>query len=329
MAARPVKGERVALSAATYYIGIDGGGTKTAGALADASGAVLAASQGGRSAIVGAPCPESCAVLQSVATQLCDAAGVRAAAVARFGLGLNGIDFAEEFPVQHAALARALAIPPDRLILVNDGIAALWGATPAPAAVILQHGTGFTAAYRSACGNERLFDHLDVGRCYDLRAEALALVARMIDGRVEATPLKARILACLDQPPEDRYAEIVFRGKIGPTQWARLLPAVFAAGEAGDPAAAALIERAAADYVCAAGAMIRKTGHAAPDVAFGGGRLALAPEWFMRRLSDAVLRDWPGARVRRPELTPAVGAAIMAAFSDGCPPSRFFGKDKA
>ena len=61
----------------SYFIGIDGGGSKTAGTLADDSGAILATCQAGRSSIVGAPSPESCAVLRSVMTQLCDAAGIR------------------------------------------------------------------------------------------------------------------------------------------------------------------------------------------------------------------------------------------------------------
>jgi len=307
-----------------YYLGIDGGGTKTIGALADEQGAILAQCQAGPSAIVGAPSPESCAVLQSVQAQLCEAAGIRPTAVTRFGLGLNGIDFPDEAVMQHAALARALSLPPERFILVNDGIAALWGATPASAAVILQHGTGFTAAYRSAYGNEQTFDHLDAGRFYDLRAEALALVVRMIDGRAAVSPLKATILSVLGNPDDSEYEEIVYRKKITPAQLARLLSAVFGVAESGDPATRALIKRAAADYVCTAGAMIRKTGSARPEVVFGGGRLLSAPEWFWRRLADSVRREWPEATVKRPELSPAIGAVIMAAHADGCQPARFF-----
>jgi len=307
------------------YIGIDGGGTKTLGVLADDTGAILATCKAGASAIVGEPSPESCAVLQSVKSQLCEIAGIRPAAIAGLGLGLNGVDFPAEAVMQHGVLARALGIPPELFILVNDGIAALWGATPAPAAAILQHGTGFTAAYRSAYGNEQTFDHLDAGRFYDLRAEALALVARMMDGRAAVSPLQSAVLACLDHPDEKDYAEIVFRRKITPAQLARLLSAVFGVAEGGDPATRALVEHAAADYVCTAGAIMRKIGSARPEVVFGGGRLLSAPEWFWRRLAEGVHKECAGATVKRPELSPAVGAVIMAAHADGCPPARFFG----
>lgn len=313
----------------TYYLGIDGGGTKTGGALVDDTGSIRATCQVGPSCIVGAPSAESCTVLSSVVTRLCDSAGIRPDAIARIGLGLNGIDHPDEIPMQHDALARALSVAPDRLILTNDAIPALWGATPAPCAVILQYGTGFTAAYRSAFGMERLFDHLNAGRCFDLRHEAMMLTARMIDGRAEATGLKDRILACLGNLPEERYAETIYRNLITSAQRDRLLPTIFAAGEDGDPAATALIQRAADDFVCTAGAMIRKTASSAPDVVFGGGRILLAPESFWARLAQGVRQHWPGAKVRRPELPPAVGAAIMTAFADGLPPQAFFRKERA
>jgi len=309
-----------------YYLGIDGGGSKTGGALVDASGAVLATCQAGPSSIVGAPDPGSCATLLSVMTRLCVDAGICQEEITGIGIGLSGIDFSDEIPLQHATLACMLSLPPERLLLVNDGIAALWGATSVPAAVILQHGTGFTAAYRNGYGNECLFDHLNVGHCYDLRAEALALVARMIDGRAAVTSLKDRLLACLGQPADSHFAEIVYRCQITPAQAKGLLQAVFAAGEAGDSAAVKLITRAADDYVCTVDAMIRKAGHTAPEVVFGGGRFLAAPRSFWRRLTEAIERNWPGAVIKRPELSPAVGAAIMAAYADGCPPVRFFKK---
>lgn len=311
------------------FLGIDGGGTKTQGVLADDAGRVLATCAAGASDIVGAPKPESCAVLRSVRDRLCEAAGVRFAAIAGVGLGLNGVDFPAEALMQHEVLARELAVAPERFILVNDGIAALWGATANEAAAILQHGTAVTAAYRSAYGGERTFDHLDAGRLYDLRAGALALVARMIDGRAAASPLKAAVLAALGNPPEGDYAEVVFLHKISAAQLAGLLPVVLDVAAAGDPAALALVDRAIADYVCTAAAMLRRTGAADPEIAFGGGRLATAPDWFWRRLAEGVRRECPGATVRRPARSPAVGAAVMAAHAAGCPPSRFFGKQDA
>lgn len=307
------------------YLGIDGGATKTAGALVDASGVVMVEYGTMGSAIVGKPSPEACEVLASVVAELCGSAGVRREEIARVGIGLNGVDFADEMPIQHAELVRVLGFATERLTLVNDGIAALWGATPTRAAVIVQHGTAFTAAWRSDYGREQLFDHLDAGRFLDLRTETLTLVARMIDGRAEPTSLQRKVLDCLDGVSEETYAEIVYRRRITPEQRDRLLPAVFAAAGEGDHAAKVLVDRAISDYACTASAMVRKTGSDAPDVVFGGGRFVSAPEWFVGRLSDAVRRGCPGAKVKRPERSPATGAAIMAAFADGVKPGVLFG----
>jgi N-acetylglucosamine kinase-like BadF-type ATPase len=308
-----------------YYLGIDGGGTKTIGALADDTGAILAECKAGPSSIVGAPSPESLAVLRGVQSRLCREAGVAPDVVARFGLGLNGVDFPEETRMQHAALSQALSIAPERFLLVNDGIAALWGATPAPAAAILQHGTGFTAAYRRGYGREQPFDNLDAGRFYDLRVEALALVARMLDGRTARSPLQEVLFAILDHPAEKDYGEIVFLRKISPDQLAAILPAVLRAAESGDTAAQTLVDRAIADYVCTTVALVRKTGSDRPEVVLGGGRLLSAPAWFWGRIEAGVQREFPGLTLRRPTRSPAIGAVVMAAHADGCPPARFFG----
>jgi hypothetical protein len=69
-------------------------------------------------------------------------------------------------------------------------------------------------------------------------------------------------------------------------------------------------------------------GACTPDVVFGGGRLLSAPESFWRQLSAAVRERCPGVAVSLPARTPAAGAAIMAAFADGCRPVVFFGREQ-
>ena len=120
----------------TVLLGLDGGASKTKGVLLDRQGAILAQADGPGSAIVGHPKPESCQVLSSVTKALCAEAGVAETAIAHCGLGLNGIDFADEFEDQHATLAETLGLTRERLTLVNDGIVALWAASPEPASLI-------------------------------------------------------------------------------------------------------------------------------------------------------------------------------------------------
>src|SRR5205085_1152216 len=96
--------------------------------------------------------------------------------------------------MQRRVLAEKLGIPVRRVTLVNDAVAALWGLTVGPRAVMIQLGTGFTAAWRKRLGKEETFDHLAVGGPFDLRFELPKMVARMLDGREQVTGLKARAL---------------------------------------------------------------------------------------------------------------------------------------
>ncbi len=300
-----------------FFMGIDGGGSKTLGVLIDADGGLRAASRAAGAAVVGQPGERSCEVLVALKTRLCADAGVPFSAVARIGLGLNGIDFADEFILQHDTLAACLAVVPDRLTLVNDGIAALWGATPAGPAAVIQHGTAYTHAYRSGYGEEQLFDHLDAGRMFDIREALPALVARMIDGRAASTPLKARMLRHYGVQDEADYAEAWFRRRIPYDRLCEGPAVAFSAWRDGDAAATRLMTQAADDYVCTACAMAARVHHAQCHIAFGGGVLERMPDAFIERLRERITLAFPAARVTRAGLPAAAGAALMAAFRHG------------
>jgi N-acetylglucosamine kinase-like BadF-type ATPase len=244
-------------------------------------------------------------------------------------VGLNGVDFEDDFAVQHADISAALGIPRERVTLVNDGIVALWGATSAGAATMVQYGSAFTAAYRSRIGEERTFDHLGVTRVFDIREGLLALVARMITGQVDPTPLKDQALAFFRIAEEGKYAEAVYRDTIPHELRKRTPPLIYDAWLAGDAGAASLVESAVQDYVQAARAMIRKTGAACPEVVFGGGVIDCAPAAFWDQLTHRLQETHPDVVARRPEMAPEFGAAVMAGHHVGVDPQALFEKVRA
>lgn len=306
------------------FEGIDGGTAKTAGVLLDERGRLLARHVVGGLVFPDRPSPEDGAVLRELVRELSRQAGVPVSRVRFCALGLCGVDTPGQFAAQLEAVRRATGIDTDRLALVNDAIVALWGATDAPASAILQHGSGFTAAWRATYGQETLFDHLNAGRTFDFRTELLSLVARMIDGRAEPTPLKEKLLAHLGVPSEADYAEAVWRRKFPGKNERHTAPLVFEAWRAGDPAADMLLRRAADDYVLSAWAMLARIGCADARISFGGGVLARAPAQFWELLADGVHRRYPDVTVAPPELAPESGAAVMAAFRAGLDPVTFF-----
>jgi N-acetylglucosamine kinase-like BadF-type ATPase len=307
----------------TFFLGIDGGSSKTAGVLCDGAGAVLARCRKGPCAIPGRPKPESLAVLKSAIDELLSAAAVPPGAEWHCGIGVSGIDFPDEIPAQVKAVEEFLGLPPRRLTVVNDGIVALWGATCADRAAILQHGSGLTSVIRTAPGQERIFDALDVAHVFDMRMEAIRLVCRIIDGRCPPSPLKDRLLGVLQVANETQLAERIYRRQIAwPTIWSTL-PTIFELWLEGDWAATSLVRRAVADYVLLAKALLAPIGNDA-DMIFGGGVMKPAPPRFWHLLAAELGRLAPGAVPKRPALPPEFGAAVMACHHAGGPARELF-----
>jgi N-acetylglucosamine kinase-like BadF-type ATPase len=299
------------------FIGLDGGMSKTEAAVIDDRGAVLAFTRGPGSAIMGVPSKSACGSLLKNLATACGQAEISLADATSLGLGLSGIDFPAEFERQHAAVSEGLGVQRDRLTLANDAIAALWGATSARAAAIVQHGSAFTAAYRPAPGSETLFDHLDVGGMFDVRPELVKAVARMLDGRLPRTGFTDEALKHWGIEDPEAFAEKTFRRRINPQAVLSTPPLIFAAWRREDPTATMLVERAADDYVTAAAAMIRRTRADDATACFGGGLIAQGAGALQALLADKLRTVCPAARVEAPRLAPALGAALMAAHAHG------------
>lgn len=307
-------------------VGIDSGSSKTAALLCDEAGRVLGQCRSDGCALHGLPTPAQCDQLRDIADDLCRQAGVNRDDVIAWGAGLNGIDFADEFTAQHESVVSAMGINPQRLHLVNDGIAALWGATSSPTAILIQHGSGLTSAYRSTYGNETIFDHLDVGRLFDMRQELLAIVARMLDGREPRSPLADRLLEYLEIDDPGQYAERVYRRQIAPDKARNTPSLVYEAWEACDRAATRLIDATIADYVTLARAMVQRLESAAAEIVFGGGVVRYAPQRFWSDLDSRLCDVLPGCVMRQASLPPQYGAVVMASHHAGIDPHRLFDK---
>ncbi len=302
------------MSSCRYYIGIDGGGSKTESVLADSQGAIIASTVDKGSAVVGQPSNHSLEILQDAFVRLCSNAGIRKNSITHCVIGLNGIDFPDEYRMQFKAISSRLGLPGSRLSLVNDAIPALWGASSHPASLILQHGTGITSAYRDACGNEKLFDHLNVCQLYDFRHETLAVTARMLSGLLPTGGLSDAVLDHLRISP-DEFAETYYRKRLPDYgNSAAFTSMVFKFWVKGDPGARFLIDRTIDDYTAMILAMANKTGKVKVTSVIGGGVVKQAPEEFWILLRARLKSKRSGLTLCRPLFSPAVGAAVMAAF---------------
>ncbi len=308
-----------------FLIGLDGGYSKTMGVLLDHTGKILAECSDKGSAVINKPSKEASMVLSNIVDCLCSNSRLERKDIKHVGIGLNGIDFKDEFEMQLSEIGSHIGMPIKKIKLTNDGIPALWGATNRKKAIILQFGSGFTSAYRNSHGGEQLFDHLNVGRIFDIRRETISMVERMTDGRKEPTLLKEEVLNYLGVP-ENNYAEYVFKNRTLGTKPFGISSIVFKSWLNQDIAAQELVDKMIDDCILVVKAIIKRIGEGGIDICFGGGVLKPAPKKIWSYMEQIFDKEFLNIKVKYPLMPPEYGAAIMAADACGHDPISLFNK---
>ena len=299
-----------------YIIGIDGGGTKTTGILTTETGQCLAQVQSGPSNyhVVGEA--KTQAVLKSVVGKLCEKANIPSANSIHFCLGMAGLGRAEDKKII-GSVCDELGISKNR-ILTHDAHIALVGGTEKQQGVIVISGTGAIVYGINADGKEARasgWGYLlgDEGSGYDIAINGLRAVARAADGRGRPTRLTNKILNTLElNEPRDliRWVHAASRDDI-----AQLAKVVFDAAEIMDPTAEQIIDKAAAELVCAASSVIEQLEFVASfDIVLSGGNLIHQPV-FADKLRQQFASVAPKASVLLPKHEPVYGAVLVAQAS--------------
>ena len=306
-----------------HYLGIDGGATKAEAAIINTSGQILAKTQRRGFMLMSRIQPDQAECLGQLTAEVCKQAGLNREDLTTVVAGMSGVDFPDEHDRQWTDIAGAISLPREKILLVNDGVVALWGATCRSQAVLLHHGTDMITVYRSDLGAEKLFDNLNVGLKFDLRIGLRQMVARMIDGRERATLLKDTILNFLGLE-EARFVEAVYKAQhlddetlISKEKLTKAVPIAISLWEAGDPAAAELISATFDEYLVTIKAMLSRLGTHQADIIYGGGLIKHTSERFKQTLLKRTEEQFPGASPKFAELPPSVGAALMAAYKVG------------
>jgi len=165
-----------------YYLGIDGGGTKTTCAVGDES-RLLATAISGPSNIVRAGEAQARESLERAVRQACAAVGISAVEVARTCIGAAGAAHPEVAEKVHQMLASLLLSPVE---VVGDMQIALEAAFDNGPGVIVIAGTGSIAYGRDANGNTaraggRGFAISDEGSAHWIGRAAVGAVLRAAD----------------------------------------------------------------------------------------------------------------------------------------------------
>jgi len=302
-----------------HFLGVDGGGTKTAFLLIDDNGRVVASHSEG-------PAYYLEVGLETMRKML--AKGIRATAQ-RAGLLIDNIDYAYiglpaygEDSALLAALDGAASPLLDRSTYRcgNDAVCGWAGALAGEDGINVVAGTGSMAygeyAGRSARagGWGELFG--DEGSAYWLVREGLTLFSRMSDGRAPRGPLYDHVRAHFGLRTDlDLCAAIYSQHPVARSQLASLCSFFAEAATAGDSAAAALFERAADEMLQMIDAVMRQLAvppSATMTVSYSGG-LFRSSHLLLDRLKVNLPKSSYRYRLAAPRLSPAAGAALYAA----------------
>ncbi|HVS65547.1 MAG TPA: BadF/BadG/BcrA/BcrD ATPase family protein [Thermoanaerobaculia bacterium] len=291
-----------------YLVGVDAGGSKTVGLLADESGRVLAEERGPGANL---HIHGELAVEQTLANLLGRLRAHGEPAAACFGIA--GADRESDRERLRMMLRRLGISMPVRI--VHDAVIALAAGAPERFGIVVVAGTGSIAYGEDRSGGSARsggWGYLlgDEGSALWLARVTLRSSVRAADGRGPRTSLTTRIAEALgvDIPAglvAWGHSEEALRERIS-----RILPLLEEAVDDGDPVAWDIVDEAARHLARAAESVARQLDLEGPvPVVLAGGAFracATLAEQLEARL------ELPEARVRRLEVEPAVGGVVLA-----------------
>lgn len=247
----------------TYYLGIDGGGSKTTCAVADES-AVLATVTAGPSNITRVGEARARESLHQAIREACAAAKIDPRQVQRACIGAAGAGRAE---IATAVLNVVREIISGEIDVVGDMQIAMTAACGDGPGVIVVAGTGSIAYGRNAQGRTARaggwgFAISDEGSAHWIGRVAVSSLLRAIDqadsethdAAAEAAPLFGKLIAAWNLHTLD---EFVRAANAGP-DFAALLPAILAAADARDSLAQRVLSEAGGELAQLAGTVVRR-----------------------------------------------------------------------
>ncbi len=295
------------MNSSGWYIGIDGGGTRTDVALVGADGTLVCRLQGPTShkAVVGAD--KATRVLQTLIDDAISQAGASSPIIAGW-IGLAGADRPEDRAIFDAALGDLIG----DIRITNDAELVLSG-NPDGIGIALIGGTGSIAFARNEAGVSGRWGgwgHIfgDEGRASHLAVEGLRAVAAATDGRGPETALTGSLMRHWEVTTPQQLILRVYDASVRKSDIAATAPIVVDTARHGDAVAMQLLESTGAQLSSLVISLLHRISFTTPpSVVVTGGLLLQTPE-----LREHVRRNLVGQPCRD-ELALADDVAVSAA----------------
>ena len=301
-----------------HYLGIEGGATRTSGALVAEDLSVVARRGAGPANVHAVGEEQAREAVSEVVAGLVADAGVGWDSVAATALCLAGLRAASDRELWRG-LAREIGIA-SPVHLTHDAAAALAAGSPDATGIVVVCGTGSMVFGRGADGSECFVGGRgpllgDEGSGFDIGHQALRAAARSVDGVGESTELARLLPERLGLDGLDDLLSWV--SPFAKDRVASLAPVVFEAVDGGDAVARAIVEGAAealARGVAAVAGRLwpREEGSEGLERVVLSGGVLREQAGFRGAVAERVARRVPGARCVVPDVDGATGAARLA-----------------
>jgi N-acetylglucosamine kinase len=311
-----------------FWIGVDGGGTRTRAVVAGADLVPMGRGASGPANASTRPLPLVVETILEAAGDAAVSAVVSARRAERVGVGLAGVESAGLVQPLTAALEEHFGA--GRVSVTTDARIALAGAAPGDPdepGVVLIAGTGAIAFGRGRDGSEARAGGWgpllgDEGSGYAIARQGLAAVVRELDGRGPETAIRKLLFESERgiHTLEELLSKI-YRSEGGAGDVAAYFPLVLQAAKSGDGEARRILGDAGRELALAAITVIRKLGLESEGfpVSTVGGVFA-AGEILLGPLAQALHAVAPGARLGPPAFPPEIGAIRFARARAGARP---------
>ncbi len=298
-----------------YYLGVDGGASKTAALVMDETGRPLGDGIAGPSNHLRVGIETAARNIERAVNKAFVTADVASREITWAYCGIAGADH----PAHRQEVIDSLSVffPRGNFTVDNDARIALTGAIGFGAGVVIIAGTGSVALGRNAAGEEARAGGWgpilgDEGSGYAIARAGLAGILRAHDGRGPVTLMTELLRRDYDMTPAD-LPRFVYAQTTQADDIARAGKLVIEAAESGDALAMEIVARSGGELARAALAVAQRAGLTPADfpVAYVGG-VFNAGETLLAPMRSAILAAAPHARVVKPANTPVEGAARMA-----------------
>jgi N-acetylglucosamine kinase len=307
----------------TYFLGVDGGASKTAAIVTDEQGVSHGRGLAGGSNHLRVGIEEATRNVERAVNHALVEAGIAIKEIEYAYCGIAGSDH----PAHHAKVVEALRVffPRGNFIVDTDGRVALTGAIGFGTGIVIISGTGSVAFGRDDHGREARAGGWgptlgDEGSGYAIAREGLAAIVRAYDGRGDATLMTQLLCNEYDMCDPTDLPQFVYAATTHADDIARYGKLVIEAARDADHVAQEIVENAGRELATSVIAVAERLDLLSKPfpVAYVGGAFH-AGEVLLAPMRQSITASAPLAVVAPPRNTPVEGAAMMAIRAAGGP----------